>query len=83
MKVLLLASAITAFASIGSAFASITVYTDGSTYDSSAPASQVMCPTSASPAAGECATTLAPWLSRTPKVIRFGPPENGDHGAGG
>jgi hypothetical protein len=86
VKTLLLASAIVACTGIGSAFASVTVYADGSTYDPVATAAQsrAMCPVPANCPAGTCAasTDTAPWLSHTAKVVRFGPPETGNGGGG-
>jgi hypothetical protein len=86
MKTLLLASAIVACAGIGSAFASVTIYTDGTTWDPAGTAahSKAMCPVPATPAQGSCASTMdaAPWLSHMPKVVRWGPPDGGQ-GVGG
>jgi hypothetical protein len=86
VKTLLLASAIAACAGIGSAFASVTVYTDGSIYDPVATAAQsrAMCPVPTATSTGTCATSAdpAPWLSHTPKVVRFGPPDSGLGGGG-
>ena len=87
MKTFLLASAVVACAGIGSAFASVTVYTDGSTYDSVATAAQskAMCAIPATPSAGTCASTTdaSPWLSHMPKVVRFGPPDGNGFGGPG
>ena len=81
MKMLLLASALAACAGMGSAFASVTVYTDGSTYDPAATAAQskAMCAVPATSSAGTCAASSdrAPWLSHAPKVVRWGPPDGG------
>ena len=86
MKTLFLASAIVVCTGIGSAFASVTVYTDGSIYDPVATASRskAMCPVPAMGSAESCAasTDPAPWLSHTPKVVRFGPPDTGNGGGG-
>jgi hypothetical protein len=86
VKTLLLASAIVACTGIGSAFASVTVYSDGSTFDPVAMAAQskAMCPVPAMCPTGACAasTDTAPWLSHTTKVVRFGPPETGNGGGG-
>jgi hypothetical protein len=86
MKTLLLASALAACAGIGSAFASVTVYADGSVYDSATTAAQsrAMCAVPATCSAGTCAASSdpAPWLSHAPKVVRWGPPDGGS-GIGG
>lgn len=86
MKTLLLASAIVACANIGSAFASVTVYWDGTTWDPAATAahSKAMCAVPATAQTDTCAssTEIAPWLSHTPKVVKFGPPETGSAAGG-
>jgi hypothetical protein len=80
MKTLLLASAV-ALTTASAAFASITTFTDGSTYNS---ATGVTSPPAAAYAMGgkQTATDL-PFLhtNNDPKVIRFGPPEGGLGGA--
>lgn len=85
IKALLLASAIAACAGIEPAFASITVYTDGTTYDSSPAAPPpAQCPVPAKYSTGTCSSSSdpAPWQrSHTPKVVRFGPPDSGLGGA--
>jgi hypothetical protein len=86
VKTLLLASTIVACTGIGSAFASVTVYADGSTYDPVATAAQsrTMCPGPGTCATGTCAasTDTAPGLSHTARVVLFGPPETGNGGGG-
>jgi hypothetical protein len=76
MKMLLLASAL-ALTTAGAAFASVTIYTDGSTYNS------VTGTTTPPPATyamgGTQAATDAPTGHTTndPKVVRWGPPGGG------
>ena len=80
MKTLLLASAL-ALTSAGAAFASITTYTDGSTYNS---ATGVTSPPAAAYAmGGQQTVTDVPFWHRNsdPKVVRSGPPESGLGGA--
>jgi hypothetical protein len=79
MKALLLASAIAACAGIGTALASVTVYTDGSTYDSSPAPAAAQCdtPTRLSTDPPSSSSDPAPWRSDAEKVVRFGPPESG------
>jgi hypothetical protein len=89
MKTLLLASAIVAVTSIGSAFGSVIVYADGSTYDPTVAAAQAkaMCPVPATYQAdtGTCASSMqvAPGLNNTGKVVRWGPPDAGAIGGNG
>jgi hypothetical protein len=76
MKTLLLASAL-ALTTAGAAFASVTVYTDGSTYNS---ATGITTPPPAAYAmAGKQTATDAPIAHATnnPKVVRWGPPDGG------
>jgi hypothetical protein len=78
MKTLLLASAL-ALTTAGAAFASITTYTDGSTYNS---ATGVTSPPAATYAmGGQQTVTDVPFWHRNndndPKVVRWGPPESG------
>jgi hypothetical protein len=80
MKALLLASTIAAWAGIGSAFASVTVYTDGSMYDSSPAAAAAQCnmPTKGLTGAYPSSSDPARWQrSDAEKVVRSGPPESG------
>jgi hypothetical protein len=80
MKMLLLASAL-ALTTAGAAFASVTVYTDGSTYNS---ATGTTTPPPAAYAMGSKQTaTDAPsgHVTKDPKVVRWGPPESGLGGA--
>jgi hypothetical protein len=80
MKMLLLASAL-ALSTAGAAFASVTVYTDGSTYNS---ATGITTPPPAAYAMGgkQTATDLPFWhTNNDPKVVRWGPPGNGLGGA--
>jgi len=77
MKTMLLASALALMASGGAAFASITTYTDGSTYNS---ATGVTTPAPQKFAlSGSQTATDAPfsWFHHgsNPKVVRWGPPE--------
>jgi hypothetical protein len=76
MKTMLLASALALMASSGAAFASITTYTDGSTYNS---ATGVTTPAPQKFALGSSHTaTDAPfsWFhGNDPKVVRWGPPD--------
>ncbi len=74
MKTLLLASAL-ALTTVGAAFASVTVYTDGSTYNS---ATGVTTPPPATYAMGgqQTATDAPTWhTNNDPKVVHWGPPE--------
>ncbi|HTB43145.1 MAG TPA: hypothetical protein VK741_05920 [Acetobacteraceae bacterium] len=76
MKTLLLASAL-ALTTAGAAFASVTVYTDGSTYNS---ATGVTTPPPAAYAMGGKQTATDTPASRPtngPKVVRWGPPDVG------
>jgi hypothetical protein len=75
MKTMLLASALALMASTGAAFASITVYTDGSTYNS---ATGVTTPAPQKFALGSHVATDAPlsfFGNNDPKVVRWGPPD--------
>ncbi len=75
MKTLLLASVLALTASAGAAFASVTVYTDGSTYD---PATGVTtAPQQTYAMAGtHTATDASVWhKSNGAKVVRWGPPD--------
>jgi hypothetical protein len=76
MKTLLLASAFAVSIGMSAAFASVTTYTDGSTYDSAATATRYASntPTVMSDAA-------PPHKTEGVKVVRFGPPESGMGGA--
>ena len=81
MKTLLLASLLALTANAGAAFASVTVYTDGSTYNS---ATGTTTPPPAAYAMGSKQTaTDAPsgHVTKDPKVVRWGPPESGLGGA--
>jgi hypothetical protein len=79
MRALLLASTIAVCAGIGPAFGSVTVYTDGTTYDSSPAATAAQCNMPAKCSTGTCSSSSdpAPWKSDAEKVVRFGPPESG------
>ena len=81
MKTLLLASAL-ALSTAGAAFASVTVYTDGSTYDS---ATGITAPAPANYASNaNKIVSDVPFfkhLTNDPKVVRFGPPDGGMGGA--
>lgn len=81
MKTLLLASALVLAASTGAAFASITTYTDGSTYDN---VTGVTTPPQTNYAmAGAHSATDAPMSHHIsgPKVVRWGPPTGSLGGA--
>jgi hypothetical protein len=77
MKTLLLASAL-ALTTAGAAFASVTIYTDGSTYNS---ATGITTPPPAAYAMGgskQTATDTPVWhTNNDPKVVRWGPPDGG------
>jgi hypothetical protein len=81
MKMLLLASAL-ALGTAGAAFASVTTYTDGSTYND---ATGVTTPPPAKYAmGGQQVVSDVPFLrhlNNDPKVVRFGPPSGGLGGA--
>ncbi len=80
MKTLLLASAL-ALTFVGAASASVTVYTDGSTYNST---TGITTPPPAAYAMGgnQTATDGSFWhKNNDPKVIHRGPPEGGLGGA--
>ena len=80
MKTLLLASVLALTASAGAAFASVTVYTDGSTYDSATGVTTA--PQTTYAMAGTTATDAPVWhMTNGPKVVRWGPPT--DQSAGG
>ena len=80
MKTLLLASAL-ALTTAGAAFASVTTYTDGSTYNSATGITNP--PPAAYAMSGSQTATDAPFWHRNndPKVVRRGPPESGLGGA--
>jgi hypothetical protein len=82
MKTLLLALVLALTASAGAAFASVTVYTDGSTYDSATGVTTA--PQQVYAMAGaHTATDASVWhAANGPKVVRWGPPDAGN-GAGG
>jgi hypothetical protein len=76
MKTILLASVLALSASVGAAFASVTTYTDGSTYDSVTGATTAPQTTYAM-AGSHSATNAFVWhKSDGPKVVRRGPPTN-------
>ena len=81
MKTMLLATALAATVGIGSAFASVTVYTDGTTFDNRPLASvashggMAMCDMPM-----QAASQLS---SGGVKVVRFGPPDAGTTGTTG
>lgn len=76
MKTLLLASALALSVGMSAAFASVTIYSDGSTYDSAATASMANKYASKAPVV---MSDAAPWhqADHHTKVVRFGPPESG------
>jgi hypothetical protein len=75
MKTLLLASVLALTASVGAAFASVTVYTDGSTYNSATGVTTVPLKTYAM-AGAHTATDAPVWRTANgPKVVRWGPPD--------
>ena len=80
MKTLLLASAL-ALATAGAAFASVTVYTDGSTYNTVTGVTTP--PPTAYAMGGKQTATDAPseHVTNDPKLVRWGPPESGLGGA--
>jgi hypothetical protein len=80
MKTLLLASAL-ALATAGAAFASVTVYTDGSTYNTVTGVTTP--PPTAYAMGGKQTATDAPagHATNDPKVVRWGPPDGGGMGA--
>ena len=83
MKTLLLASVLALTASAGAAFASVTVYTDGSTYDSATGVTTAPQQTYAM-AGAHTATDASVWhTTNGPKVVRWGPPDAGNIGGGG
>jgi hypothetical protein len=72
MKTLLLASVLALTASAGAAFASVTIYTDGSTYNSATGVTTA--PPKTFAMAG--ATDAPVWhTTNGPKVVRWGPPD--------
>jgi hypothetical protein len=82
MKTLLLASVLALTASAGAAFASVTVYTDGSTYNSATGVTTAP-PQIYAMAGAHTATDGSVWHTSTgPKVVRWGPPDAGN-GEGG
>jgi hypothetical protein len=75
MKTLFLASALALSVGMSAAFASVTIYSDGSTYDSAATAAMANKYASNTPLVMSDAT---PWHKTDGvKVVRFGPPESG------
>jgi hypothetical protein len=82
MKTLLLASVLALTASAGGALASVTVYTDGSTYNSATGVTTA--PQRVYAMAGaHTATDGSVWhTTNGPKVVRWSPPDAGN-GAGG
>jgi hypothetical protein len=78
MKTMLLATALALMASTGGAFASVTTYTDGSTYDS-ATGVTTPAPQKFAMGASNTATDAHPsWFHiNNPKVVRWGPPAGG------
>jgi hypothetical protein len=80
MKTLLLASVLALSASAGTAFASVTTYTDGSTYDSTTGITTAP-RTLAMGGSHTMSDALSPIFRKNndPKVVRWGPP-SGDQG---
>jgi hypothetical protein len=75
MKTLLLASALALSVGMSAAFASVTIYSDGSTYDSAATATMANKYASRTPVV---MSDAMPWhKAGHEKVVRFGPPESG------
>jgi hypothetical protein len=74
MKTLFLATALAMSVGMSAAFASVTVYTDGSTFDS---ATANTAPKTATMQVGSAG--LAGWHGKAggSKVVRFGPPDAG------
>jgi hypothetical protein len=81
MKTLLLASAL-ALGTAGAAFASVTVYTDGSTYNN-ANGVTTQAPANYASNANRIVSDVPFFkhLTNDPKVVRFGPPDGGVGGA--
>jgi hypothetical protein len=81
MKTLLLASVLALAAGTGAAFASVTTYTDGSTYDSATGVTTAP-PTNYAMAGAHSATDASvAHKSGGPKVVRWGPPTGSLGGA--
>jgi hypothetical protein len=81
MKNIVLAAVLGLFASTAAAFASVTIYSDGSTYDS---ATGITTPAPEKYAMGgvPTATDAQVWNHKDrPKVVRWGPPGGGMGGA--
>jgi hypothetical protein len=81
MKKMLLASVLALATTAGTAFASVTVYTDGSTYDSTTGITSAP-PTSTAANGTQSATDAPFWRGKNDmKVVHFGPPDGGFGGA--
>jgi len=81
MKTLLLASALVLAASTGAAFASVTTYTDGSTYDSATGVTSPPRTNYAMVGAHSATDAAVSQHTNGPKVVRWGPPTGSLGGA--
>jgi hypothetical protein len=76
MKTMLLASALALMASTGAALASVTIYTDGSTYNSATGVTTPAPRTFALGGSHVAADAPQSWFHNDgPKVVRWGPPD--------
>ena len=82
MKTLLLASLLALTANAGAAFASVTVYTDGSTYDSATGVTTAPLRVYAMAGAHNATDASVRHTTNGPKVVRWGPPDAGNIGGG-
>jgi len=81
MKTLFLASALVLAASTGAAFASVTTYTDGSTYDSATGVTSPPQTNYAMAGAHNASDASVSHHTNGPKVVRWGPPTGSLGGA--
>ncbi|HTB43229.1 MAG TPA: hypothetical protein VK741_06355 [Acetobacteraceae bacterium] len=74
MKTLFLASALALSVGMSAAFASVTIFSDGSTYDSAAPTAPTKYASNSRLVMSDATMSRK---ANAVKVVRFGPPESG------